>query len=208
MSNEPNAPSGGRHPTVPARVNALVSCEPRKARLTARREGRMPSLQGLALDNDGLRREGILPSLRAPARWSRESPGRRASRHAGKAECLPSKGWPSTTTGFGGKAFCLPCARQRAGLVRAQEGAPHGAQGRQNAFPPRAGPRQRRASEGRHPAFPARASALVSWEPKESAPSGTQGRQNAFPPRAGPRQRRASEGRHSAFPARVSALVS
>ena len=111
----------------------------RDQRADARREGRMPSLRGRRCRGLGVCAVGIL------ATDSRR--GRRvsfATRNSGGRDTLPPEGPPlalgctlrregvppsivaygalgvcavETTPSFGGKAFCLPCARQRADLV-------------------------------------------------------------------------------------------
>ena len=133
----------------------------------------MPSLQGHALPrSDGPkgrppfpskgRREGILPSLAcvsAPTSPRSRQEARLAAR--GKAECLPSKDTRSleatdrredrpSPRRSEGRHSAFPGVRQRAYFTsQPAGGAPGGAQGRQNAFPPRTRSPSKRRTEGK-----------------------------------------------------------
>ena len=194
-------PLEGRHFAFPSADRRFSYGKRESARLAARREGRLPSLQGpshgrsrKALPRSrrrrsrceaqawehrtrtssacgGLWREGILPSLAPTGAFPMANASQRAFRRAGKAECLPSRG-PS----YGRSRKAPP------GLVAGGLDAKH-----------RHGKRRTRTSsacgvplEGRHSAFPS-ADRRFSYGRRESArPCGALGMADCLPSKARP----------------------
>ena len=143
----------------------------------------------------GPRREGILPSLRAPARRSRAGP-RKAPDGAGKAGCLPStegtaRGETRLATRMEGETPSLRGPVAVAGPRWVDNDGP--SEGRQDAFPPK---KVRQEGETRL------AARMEGETPSLRGPVAVTGPRWALD-NDGP-----SEGRHPAFPARASAPVS